>query len=98
VTPLAALPSSVRMEDGSRVRVLELSDGYLKLELPAAAWPKDTEWAAVVVLPAREIMVSGRVIRAGADGVVMKLDLLIEDYKKALEDYVTSLQMLDFVV
>jgi hypothetical protein len=30
--------------------------------------------------------------------VVMKLDLLIEDYKKALEDYVTSLQMLDFVV
>jgi CRP/FNR family cyclic AMP-dependent transcriptional regulator len=98
VTPSDALPANVRMDDGKVVRVLELSDGYLKLELPAALWSKDTEWAAVVMLPAREILVSGRVIRAGADGVVMKLDLLIEDYKKALEDYVTSLQMLDFVV
>jgi CRP/FNR family cyclic AMP-dependent transcriptional regulator len=98
VTPSPALPSSVRMDDGKLVRVLELSDGYLKLQLDAESWPKDREWAAVLVLPATEIFVSGRVIRAGADGVVMKLDLLIEEYKSALEDYVTSLQMLDVVV
>jgi CRP/FNR family cyclic AMP-dependent transcriptional regulator len=98
VTPSPTLPASVRMEDGTLVRVLELSDGYLKLELPAEPWPKDTEWAAVLVLPGSEILVSGRVIRAGADGVVMKLDLLIDEYKSTLEDYVTSLQMLDVVV
>jgi CRP/FNR family cyclic AMP-dependent transcriptional regulator len=98
VTPSPSLSSSVRMDDGTLVRVLELSDGYLKLQLPAEVWPKDREWAAVLVLPAAEIFVSGRVIRAGADGVVMKLDLLIDEYKVALEDYVTSLQMLDVVV
>jgi CRP/FNR family cyclic AMP-dependent transcriptional regulator len=98
VTPSPSLPSSVRMEDGATVRVLELSDGYLKLALPAEAWPKDQEWVGVVVLPAGEIMVSGRVMRAGEDGVVMKLDLLIDEYRRTLEDYLTSLQMLDFVV
>jgi CRP-like cAMP-binding protein len=98
VTPSPQLPATVRMEDGSTVPVLELSDGYLKLQLPAELWPKETEWSAVVALPTSEILVSGRVVRAGADGVVMKLDLLIDAYKRALEDYVTSLQMLDFVV
>jgi CRP/FNR family cyclic AMP-dependent transcriptional regulator len=98
VTPADALPSKVRLEDGSHVRVLELSDGYLKLELPAAAWPRDAEWSAVLVLPTREILVSGRVVRAGTDGVVMKLDLLFDEYKSALQDYLTSLQMLDYIV
>jgi CRP/FNR family cyclic AMP-dependent transcriptional regulator len=98
VIPAPQLPASVRNEDGTIVRLRELSDGYLKLELPAAAWPKGTEWAAVLVLPGREIMVSGNVLRAGADGVVMKLDLLIDEYKTALQDYVTRLQMLDYVV
>ena len=50
------------------------------------------------MLPAREIPVSGRVIRAGADGVVMQLDLLIDAYKGAMFDYITRLQMLDFVI
>ena len=52
----------------------------------------------MLVLPMREIMVSGNVIRSGADGVVIKLDLLIDEYKSALQDYVTRLQMLDYVV
>jgi CRP/FNR family transcriptional regulator, cyclic AMP receptor protein len=98
VTPNPALPSSVRMEDGSTVRLLELSDGYLKLDLPASSWPRAAEWSGVVVLPGREILVSGRVVRGGPDGVVMKLDLLIDDYKQALADYVTQLQLLDFVM
>jgi CRP/FNR family cyclic AMP-dependent transcriptional regulator len=45
-----------------------------------------------------EIAVSGRVERAGADGVVLRLDLLIDSYKAQLDDYVTRLQMLDYVV
>jgi CRP-like cAMP-binding protein len=98
VTPAPALPASVRLEDGSTVRVLELSEGFLKLELPAASWPKGREWSAVLQLPSGEILVSGQVLRAGADGVVMKLDLLIDAYKAALADYITRLQMLDFVI
>jgi hypothetical protein len=43
-------------------------------------------------------MVSGRVIRSGTDGVVMQLDLLIDAYKAAMFDYITRLQMLDFVI
>jgi CRP/FNR family cyclic AMP-dependent transcriptional regulator len=98
VTPAPALPASVRMDDGVTVRLLELSEGYLKLELLASAWPKGAEWTGVLILPSGEIMVSGRVIRAGNDGVVMQLDLLIADYKAAMLDYITRLQMLDFVI
>ena len=98
VMPAPALPASVRMDDGASVRLLELSEGYLKLDLRANAWPKGAEWTGVLILPSGEVMVSGRVIRAGADGVVMQLDLLIEDYKRAIFDYITRLQMLDFVI
>jgi CRP/FNR family cyclic AMP-dependent transcriptional regulator len=98
VTPAPALPASVRMDDGATVRLLELSEGYLKLDLHATAWPKGAEWTGVLILPSGEIMVSGRVIRAGADGVVMQLDLLIDAYKSAMFDYITRLQMLDFVI
>jgi len=98
VTPAPALPASVRMDDGTSVRLLELSEGFLKLELLAPAWTKGAEWTGVLALPSGEIMVSGRVIRAGADGVVMQLDLLIDSYKAAMFDYITRLQMLDFVI
>jgi CRP-like cAMP-binding protein len=98
VTPAPALPASVRMDDGTSVRLLELSEGFLKLDLHPPAWPKGAEWAGVLCLPSGEIMVSGRVIRAGADGVVMQLDLLIDAYKTAMFDYITRLQMLDFVI
>jgi len=98
VTPAPALPASVRMDDGSTVRLLELSEGFLKLDLHATAWPKGAEWTGVLCLPSGEIMVSGRVLRAGNDGVVMQLDLLIDAYKAAMFDYITRLQMLDFVI
>jgi len=98
VTPRSALPASVRMDDGTSIRLLELSEGFLKLDLHATAWPKGAEWTGVVCLPSGEIMVSGRVIRSGADGVVMQLDLLIDAYKAAMFDYITRLQMLDFVI
>ena len=98
VTPMPSLPSSVRLDDGTVATVTELSEGYLKLELPAKEHAKGTELAGVLALPTNEIAVSGRVERAGGDGVVVKLDLLIDAYKAALDDYITRLQMLDYVV
>jgi hypothetical protein len=37
-------------------------------------------------------------VREGIDGTVVKLDTLVDEYRLALEDYVTRVQMLDFVV
>ena len=98
VSPAPSLESSMRLDDGKVAAVKELSEGYLKLELPVKGHAKGTELAGVLKMPLTEIAVSGRVERAGSDGVVLKLDLLIDSYKAALDDYITRLQMLDYVV
>ena len=59
---------------------------------------KDSYWSGVLVLSTREIPVSGTVEAAGAEGATIKLDLLIKEYAAVLQDYLTRLQMLDFVV
>lgn len=98
VVPVPALASTVRLDDGTKANVVELSEGFLKLDLPNAKYPKGTELGAVLAMPTGEIAVSGKVERAGKDGVVVRLDMLIEPYKLVLDDYVTRLQMLDYVV
>ena len=98
VSPVPALPAHVRLDDKSEVRIVDLSDAYLKLAGAKDKLAPKGELVAVLVLPQREILVSGKVQRAGKDGVVVKLDVLIDEYHAALEDYVTRLQMLDYVV
>lgn len=99
VTPVASAPSSVRLDDGALVRVIDLSDGYVKLDATCDRITKDrSHWAGVLVLPLGEILVSGRIERDGPDGVVVKLDPMIDSYKKQLEDYVTHLQLLNYVI
>ena len=98
VSPVPALPAHVRLDDKSEVRIVDLSDAYLKLAGAKDKLAPKGELVAVLVLPQREILVSGKVLRAGKDGVVVKLDVLIDEYHAALEDYVTRLQMLDYVV
>lgn len=98
VCPVPALPAKLRLDDGRTAEVVELSEGFVKLALPAKGNAKGTELAGVLTMATGEIAVSGRVERAGADGVVLRLDLLIDAYKAQLDDYVTRLQMLDYVV
>jgi CRP/FNR family cyclic AMP-dependent transcriptional regulator len=97
VSPLESHPAKVRFNGGTTVPVVELSEGFLKLaatkELKAGA-----EATMVLALPKGEIPVSGRVERAGSDGVLLRLDMLIDEYKQAMVGYMTELQMLDFVV
>ncbi len=52
----------------------------------------------MLVLPGREIPVSGTIDAVDDHGALVKLDLLIDEYAAALQDYLTRLQMLDFVV
>lgn len=97
VTPVEAYPAHLRLDDGKKLTLLELSEGYLKLD-PASKNAKDSEMVAVLVMPLGEILVSGKVIRVGSDGAVVKLDPLIDEYRMKMNDYITRLQLLDFVV
>jgi hypothetical protein len=95
VSPTEAFPASLRLDDDSRVRVIDISEGYMKIDAPTGRLQGD--WVAVLELPDVELPVSGSIERAGKDGVVVKLDLMIDDYKAKLDDYVTRVQLLDFV-
>ncbi len=98
VAPVPALPAHLRLDDKSTVTIVDMSDAYLKLEGAKEKVAPKGDLVAVLVLPSREILVSGKVQRSGKDGIVVKLDVLIDEYHSALEDYVTRLQMLDYVV
>ncbi|AKT44069.1 Crp/Fnr family transcriptional regulator [Chondromyces crocatus] len=99
VEPSRTLKSSVRLDSGQLVPVQELSDGWLRLgPLPENASVPHEDWSGVLVLPSGEIPVSGRV-EARDDGfILIRLDLLIDEYRKTLQDYLTRLELLDFVV
>jgi CRP/FNR family transcriptional regulator, cyclic AMP receptor protein len=99
VHPTTALPASVKLADGSHLAVLEVSNEHLKLAGKAKQLTKDKAlWVGVLALPTTEVAVSGSIVREGSDGTVVKLDTLVDEYRLALEDYVTRVQMLDFVV
>ncbi len=99
VSPTTAFPAEVRLDDGRHVRVLEVSEGFLKLEGSAADLTDDpTHWAGVLVTPTDELLVSGAIFREGTRDVVIKLDKLVDEFKTKLDDYTTRVQLLDFVV
>jgi CRP-like cAMP-binding protein len=98
VSPNASYPAHVRLDDGRVARVLEVSEGHVKVEGQAADVAKDPAfWTGVLVVPAGEILLSGSVVREGEGGVVMKLDKLMPEFKAKLDDYTTRLQLLDFL-
>jgi CRP-like cAMP-binding protein len=99
VEPAHTLKASVRLDGGVIVPVLEMNDGILHLAPSAAPVPaKGAHWSGVLVLPHAEVPVSGVLESSSEAGVHVKLDLLIADYAAVLQDYLTRLQMLDFVV
>jgi CRP-like cAMP-binding protein len=99
VSPAANYAAQVRLDNGRVISVLEVSEGYLKVEGAAKDLTSDPSfWAGVLVMPTGEIVVSGSVLREDPNGVVVKLDTLVDEYKKKLDDYTTRLQLLDFVV
>lgn len=99
VSPTSAFPCHVRLDSGKNARVLELSQGYLKLEGTAGDLTSDKNyWSGVLVMPIGEILVSGIVFREDPGAVVVKLDTLVDEFKATFDDYTTRLQLLDFVV
>jgi CRP/FNR family cyclic AMP-dependent transcriptional regulator len=106
VEPTSTLTSWVRLDAGTTVPVLEISDSRMRIAappVPSGSVPPGTpaagtEWSGVLITPAGEVPVSGKVENADAAGALIKLDLFIEQYAAVLRDYLTRVQMLDFVV
>ena len=99
VTPTASYPAHVRADDGRIVRVLEVSEGYLKVDGRAQDLVEDpTYWTGVLVLPGAEVLLSGSVAREDEGSVLLKLDPPIDEFKAKLDDYSMRVQLLDFAV
>ncbi len=99
VSPPASYPAHVRLDSGRVVPVLEVSHGHMKLAGTAQELAGEPGfWSGVMLMPTGEIVVSGEVLREANDGVVVKLDALVDDFRAKLDDYTTRVQMLDFVV
>ncbi|MCA9598994.1 MAG: cyclic nucleotide-binding domain-containing protein [Myxococcales bacterium] len=98
VEPARALPTNVRLDNGTTVPVTALSREWLKFAAGKSAPSVGKDWSGVLVLPGHELAVSGRVDHVEGDAVAVKLDMLIDEYAHALDDYLTRLQMLDVVL
>lgn len=99
VEPAEAFPTRVRLDNGSSVDVRAMSKDWLHLPtLNGAAVKPGSHWSGVLLLPETEIAVSGTVANVDGTGVHIRLDLLIDEYMRVVEDHLTRLQMLDVVL
>ena len=99
VEPAHTLKASVRLDGGAVVPVLEMNDGILHLARKSSPPPlKGAHWSGVLILPSGEVPVSGVIESSSESSLHIKLDLLIADYASVLQEYLTRVQMLDFVV
>jgi len=99
VEPTGSLHSSVRLDSGELVPVLELSDGAVRFGIwPGDVPAKGSDFSGVLVTTTGEIPISGKVVATEGKSVLVALDLLIDEYQRTLREYLTRVQMLDFVV
>ena len=98
VEPAEALPTRVRLDGGQVVDVKAISKDWLHLPPNGSTPKKGAYWSGVLMLPEHEVAVSGTIDAADGDGVHIRLDMLIDEYNRAVEDHLTRLQMLDVVL
>jgi hypothetical protein len=100
VEPAQALPTRIRLDDGNIAAVRAISKEWLYVDRHDAAPPAvGSHWSGVLVMAAHgEIPVSGTIDHASDDAWVVRLDLLIDDYARALEEHLARLMILDFVL
>jgi CRP/FNR family transcriptional regulator, cyclic AMP receptor protein len=99
VEPTSTLTSWVRLDGGATVPVVEISDALLRIAKGAGTpAEKGAEWSGVLITPGGEVPVSGKVDVADGAGTLIRLDLFIDQYAAVLRDYLTRVQMLDYVV
>jgi len=100
VRPHTSLPANVRLDDGRVVEVLELSRTHVVL--PAAArvgLGASGSWSGVFCTGnSGEFPISGSVVEIDDGTCEVELDLMIDEYGAKFDEYLTRLQILDFVV
>lgn len=97
VEPAHTLNAYARLDDGKQVAINELSTDWIRLA-PTNGLKQGAYWSAVLVIPTGEVPVSGTVDSISPEGVLIQLDMLISSYHTTLEEYLTRVHMLDFVV
>lgn len=100
IEPCCNLPAHVRCDDGGRADILEMSRTHVLLFVPQSCDAQAGEsWSAVLCLPAGvEIPFSGTIVERRERRIEVELDLLIPEYGDKLDDYLSRVQLLDFVV
>jgi CRP-like cAMP-binding protein len=98
VQPADALPTRVRLDDGSVLAVTAMSKEWLHLEAAGQKLAPGKHWSGVLLLPEREIAVSGNVEQSENGTAYVRLDSMIDEYAQAVDDHVTRLSMLDVVL
>lgn len=99
VDPAKAFPTRVRLDDGTMRNVLRMSNEWLHVATGDATPPaKGAEWSGVLVTPDGEVPLSGTVEDGDATQFVICLDMLIDEYARAVETHLTRLQMLDVIL
>ena len=100
VEPVPGLAATVRLDDGREAVVIEMLRTQLLLELPENHDLKfHGSWSGVLCIPhGVEFPISGTVVTVVGRRVEVELDMLFDEYGTHLDDYLTRLQMLDFLV
>ena len=98
VEPPSELAAHVRL-DGGALAVLDISRTHVTVAAPPLSTPAAVgSWlSGVLHLAGTELLISGRVHRAGADRLTIELDLLIDEFAAVLEGYLTRVQLLDIL-
>jgi CRP/FNR family transcriptional regulator, cyclic AMP receptor protein len=100
IQPAQALPTRVRLDDGAVGAVRAINKDQIQIDRKDAPAPAlGSQWSGVLLLgPTREIPISGTVSTITDDAWVVVLDLLIDDYARALDEHLSRLLMLDVVL
>ncbi len=99
ISPPNTMPANIRLDSGSILSVVEISRTHVSYQTKNGSCPTtDDNVSGVLQLTDGEIPISGQVLRTIGGRVDMQLDLLIDEYSTQLDDYLTNVQLLDFVV
>ena len=99
VEPSRLVPTEVRLDGGSTLRVGAISNEWLHFEKPAnVTLTAGQDFSCVLLLDGAELPVSGTIERVSESEVVVFLDELIPEYDRKLADHLSRAQMLDIVL
>ena len=99
ISPPKTMPANIRLDSGSINSVVEISRTHVSYQTAHGSCPTALDSVSgVLQLTDGEIPISGQVLRTIGGRVDIQLDLLIDEYSAQLDDYLTNVQLLDFVV